>query len=1033
MKKYLMMIVTMFVGWGCSQTNNEEKMTFSEMVIGFESPSQDYRPAPLWTWNTIVTKDLIDHSLEQFKEAGFGGAFIHPRPGLVTEYLSDEWYDLYDYAIEKGASLGLNIWIYDENSYPSGFAGGHVPESMPESYDQGQGLAMQKAEKLPEDAGQYFCILKKDGDNYSDITKTFEQYLNTEGEYCLFSKRQFGRSPWYAGFSYVDLLADGVTEKFMDVTMSGYEKRFGDKFGKTVKGVFTDEPGVDCPGGIRWTPNLFEVFERRWGYDLRLTLPSLFEHSGDWKKVRHNYMQTLLDLFVDRWAKPWFEYTEQKGLIWTGHYWEHAWPDMRFGPDNMAMYAWHQMPAIDMLFNQYNEESAQAQFGNIRAVKELRSVANQMGYERTLSETYGGGGWDVTFEDLKRLGDWEYVLGVNFMNQHFTNMTLVGARKYDYPPFFSYHSTWWPHYKVLNDYFSRLSFVLSKGVQDNDILVIEPTTSMWISYSYAGMDPNIWQDAHKFQGFVTKIEKAQVEYDLGSENIIRDKGSVNKGRFIVGKASYSTVIIPYSMTNLNSQTFGLLKEYVNQGGKIIAFSKPELIDGAPSAELDSFVNQTGLIEFYNELNDDIIKRLFDQKKIKFEGVSGGNLYHQRREYADGNLIYLVNSSLEESSAGRIVIPAKTLLEMDAFTGDVYTYPFEEGDEGLVTVSFNLPPAGSLLLYAADENISKYQSRDRRETVKIIDSQGISHITRQKQNALMIDFCDLTIGNDSYKNIHFADAAAKYFNHAGFPAGDPWAVAVQFRSEVVDRDTMTTGKADVTYRFNVASGVNTDDMKLVVERPEQWSVSINGQKIEAEKDKWWLDVSFGVYDISKFVRVGENVVGIHIEPFHVHAEIEPVYITGDFNVVPATKGWDIVKAEPVGLGSWKTQGMPFYSWDIGYSKKYSITDISEVYKIKVPSWKGTVIEVFVNNEYAGIIAFQPYELDVTKYIKEGENSVEVRIMGSHRSLLGPHHKDEAPGFAGPGSWRGITGPQPAGEKYKMIDYGLIEDFQLISSK
>jgi len=42
------------------------------------------------------------------------------------------------------------------------------------------------------------------------------------------------------------------------------------------------------------------------------------------------------------------------------------------------MYAWHQMPGIDMLFNQFNETSPRAQFGNIRAVKELRSAANQV-------------------------------------------------------------------------------------------------------------------------------------------------------------------------------------------------------------------------------------------------------------------------------------------------------------------------------------------------------------------------------------------------------------------------------------------------------------------------------------------------------------------------------------------------------------------------------------------------------------------------------------------------------------------------------
>ena len=74
-------------------------------------------------------------------------------------------------------------------------------------------------------------------------------------------------------------------------------------------------------------------------------------------------------------------------------------------------YAWHQQPGIDMLFNQFDEVSPNARFGNIRSVKELSSVANQLGKQHT-SETYGGGGWELTFKDMKRLGDWQYVLGL---------------------------------------------------------------------------------------------------------------------------------------------------------------------------------------------------------------------------------------------------------------------------------------------------------------------------------------------------------------------------------------------------------------------------------------------------------------------------------------------------------------------------------------------------------------------------------------------------------------------------------------------
>ena len=215
-------------------------------------------------------------------------------------------------------------------------------------------------------------------------------------------------------------------------------------------------------------------------------------------------------------------------------------------------------------------------------MKELRSAANQTGCVRTLSETYGGGGWDETFRDFKRLGDWEYALGVNFMNQHLSHMTIAGARKYDYPPVFTRLSPWWEDYKVLNDYFARLSLVLSQGEQMNDILVLEPTTTIWLYYSYVMNDPRCMEIGSAFQRFVTTLEKAQAEYDLGSEHIIKDRGSVRGGKFVVGKRAYAKVVIPPMTENLNAGTFSLIRQFVEAGGQLVLFAKPTLVDGRPS-------------------------------------------------------------------------------------------------------------------------------------------------------------------------------------------------------------------------------------------------------------------------------------------------------------------------------------------------------------------------------------------------------------------------------------------------------------------
>jgi len=181
------------------------------------------------------------------------------------------------------------------------------------------------------------------------------------------------------------LTKPGVTEKFLELTLEPYRQHFGDEFGNRIPGSFTDEPRLRPAGDLHWTDDLEQVFKARWGYSLVDNIPSLIRPVGNFKQVRHNYYQTLLELFIERWAEPYYEYCAEHNLDFTGHYWEHEWPNCVNVQDNMAMSAWQQRPGIDCLMNNYAEHAG-AQFGNVRAVKELASVANQLGRDRTLCE-----------------------------------------------------------------------------------------------------------------------------------------------------------------------------------------------------------------------------------------------------------------------------------------------------------------------------------------------------------------------------------------------------------------------------------------------------------------------------------------------------------------------------------------------------------------------------------------------------------------------------------------------------------------------
>ena len=996
--------------------------TFTQLQKQFTAPGREYGSAPLWVWNTKITKKEIDLMLQDFKDKAFGGVMVHPRPGLITSYLSNEWFDLFQYTVAKGKALGLDVWIYDENSYPSGFAGGHVPDQMPESYNQGQMLQITKTDTFPTDTKYLFVCVQEVNGSFKDVTSQMQELKGKTGKFYLFHKRYYSKSGWYGGFSYVDLMVKGVTEKFLEVTMKGYEKVAGNEFGKTVKGLFSDEPGIQAeyPNTVRWTPDLFSTFRQKWGYDLQPNLPSLFEEAGDWKKTRHNFYQTLLDLFIDRWSKPMYNYMEKHNMPWTGHYWEHGWPNPEHGPDNMAMYAWHQQPGIDMLFNQFNETSPGAQFGNIRSVKELASVANQLNKKRTLSETYGGGGWDLTYKDLKRLGDWEYVLGVNFLNQHLSFMTISGARKGDYPQSFSYHNPWWQHYATLNNYYTRLSFALSQGQQRNDILVIEPTTTAW-SYAIHGKNhPHLGEIGNAFQAFVTTLEKAQVEYDLGSEYIIREHGKVENGKFVVGHRAYSTVVIPPGMENIDGPTFKLLKAYADKGGKVLLYEKLQTLDGAASNALS-----------FGEVINALDTKAFPSKDFNIS-FSGGNLFHHRRAFADGQLIFLANSGMESAAIGQLQLKGKEVLLMDLFTGKIYDYP-AQGSAGDLTIDFNVPAAGSMLLFVADKQQPGFPAWPVKGTATTVSTNTVKAV-RPAANTLMIDFADVAFGDTLLKENHVTNATDVLFKKYNYTSGNPWNHEVQFKDRLVAKDTFTTHTGyTATYRFEISENVAFNKFTAVIEHPELWNkILINGKAIQPVKGKWWLDRSFGVLEIGALLKTGENTLTLSITPMSIYAEIEPVYILGDFNLAAAAKGFKIVAPQPLQLGSWKEQGLPLYGQSISYKKELSVANTGQQYEVVLGAWKGTVAEVKVNGIKAGIIFTDPNALNITKYLKKGTNQVEVIVTGSFKNLLGPHHNNPKPGIASPWHWRNIKA-YPSGKDYDLYDYGLIEDFRIMQYK
>lgn len=649
---------------------------------------------------------------------------------------------------------------------------------------------------------------------------------------------------------------------------------------------------------------------------------------------------------------------------------------------------------------------------NILAVKKARSIANQLGHNRVLGTAYRGLGQKNTFKDFKRLGDRDYALGVNFMNSY---IQYFRGNVYDYPSVLASNLSWWPYYKEQNDYFARLSLLLGKGEQLNEILVLEPDSVTGYDCMHREVVEEEGKGRMDLKTFITQLEEAQVEYDLGAQDIIRDNGSVVNGRIIVGERSYKTVVIPPGTVNLNKAVFKLIRKFAEEDGELVLFSEPTFIDGKEDTGLTCFFSRNlSKVRRYDQITGVFISELLDKDLLEINLTKGTGLYHQRRSYGDGELVFLVNSSPDETLSGTISLPGKSLLEADAADGNFYEYPYSEVN-GRINASFRLLPAGSLILFSSSRKTGSYPVKDFFVVWEFMPTETEPEIQRVEDNVLVIDFCDLIIGEEDIKQIHTVEARKhlrKYF--------DLWNRSNQYTQTVSEQDTSKTSDIKARYYFTVEDSLEMSRFRLAAEQPGIWTVTVNDKPVAADERDFWLDERLGIYRIGSMVKTGLNTIEINVNSMHTLTEIEPVYILGDFAVEPVSTGWVICSSvAEFGLGSWKKQGLPFYSGGMSYGKDYLIFDTASKYSVRFDRWEGAAVKVLVNGKKAGIINHRPYQLDISSYLHNGVNRIEIVVAGDFKNLLGPHHtrfcgKEEEP---------------VAGDSYQLSDYGLIDDFSL----
>lgn len=106
--------------------------------------------------------------------------------------------------------------------------------------------------------------------------------------------------------------------------------------------------------------------------------------------------------------------------------------------------------------------------------------------------------------------------------------------------------------------------------------------------------------------------------------------------------------------------------------EVEAFCKSNSIAGGG---LNTTASKTGL----PVCTPEFIESNFRNDDIRFVTVSGGDLHHHRKEFADGQVLLLTNVSLDEPTAVEVALDGKYVVRMDALDGKTYQIPYTSGD------------------------------------------------------------------------------------------------------------------------------------------------------------------------------------------------------------------------------------------------------------------------------------------------------------------------------------------------------------------
>jgi len=923
----------------------------------FKNPQPVYRSAPFWSVNDKLEIKELKFQVDKMIEGGFAPGFFHSRIGLVTKYLSEDWFKCVKEVAKYSKKKNVPFYLYDEDRWPSGFAGGKVNRKK-------KNWAM--------------CII-----------------LSKKGNKREYEIDYGAKNKWFNDYPYTSLMKKEAVRDFMNSTYETYKKSVGKYFTDVIPAIFTDEPNYFHSKIVKnkeavvlpWVENFEKIFKKKYGYDILEKIEYLVEEKNGFEKVRYDFYRLLTELFVENFSKQIYQWCEENKISLTGHYNAEDTLESQISSigDAMAHYEYMQWPGIDHLGRNINSPLT---------LKQCSSVGNQLNKKRVLSELYGCSGQNFTFYERKWIGDWHLALGINFFCPHLYLYSLRGCRKRDYPPTISHHQPYWEFNHLIEDYFARLNYALSLGKFKANILVIHPVESGWTLFKSEKI-----KKLDEFLATLTeRLLEGKFEYEFGNEGIIEKYGKVDGDKFRIGKGEYDIIIIPYA-TTLRKKTVELLKKFK---GEIFAYSKfPYLIEGKVDEKIKELKNKCILYKNHKQLIDLLEKNIKKEVEIlNTEGKDASSIYLHRRQIKNSEILFFANTSIKEEFNVKVKLNFKgSVLKLNPFDGSFNKLPVEENKNG-IEFYLNFPPVGSNLILIEKNRKSTVKKENRKE-IKIGEKRLTGwDIKLNDENVLVLDHCRYkTKDMKSWSKKTYILDVQENLEKKGYEG--KIELLFDFRIDDLPENLNLVVEQGDRYKIEV-NGKPILSVSSTCWIDKCFKV-IPLRNYKKGKNEIHLSINFKQPKKKNTLIYKEGGI-----------ELETIYIKGNFSLgikkTEFNKGgyfqdaFAIKKENKLKENDINVQGYPFYTGSFKAKKEIEIAGIKNRYFLKLDDFKSIVAEVKVNSKSAGCIYLPPFEIEITELLKKGKNTIEIDFYTSLRNLLGPHHlKDPNPEIVGPNSF------------------------------